>query len=119
MIDPNSNAANPFPGETNPLPMKGSEYHGQFSRKRSVLWTKPGLRVTRLRLLSDPGFPWWDVSYCHGQYEEDGETVNCHVILPFSQLPKRGFRGAIVKAAIADGVNAKKMGALDAISTLC
>ena len=41
-------------GETNP------------DRLSLVYWTEPGLRVVRLRLLSDPGYPEWDVSYCHG-----------------------------------------------------
>lgn len=80
------------------------------------------LRVTRLRLLSDPGLPWWDVSYCLGElkpeYAEGGRNV-CRVSLPFSQLPKKGRARAIVEFAIADGVHAKRLGVLDNISTLC
>lgn len=83
----------------------------------TVPWTTPGLRVTRLRLLSDPGFPAWDVSYCHG-IMPDGEHVN--VELPFSQLPKYGvtISRAIVAHAKRDRVHAKRLGILDAISTL-
>ncbi len=79
-----------------------------------VDWDHPGLKVTRLRLLSDPGIPFWDVSYCDGQL--DGYHVK--VGLPFSQLPKRQFLKAIVEYAKRDGVYAKGIGILDAISTL-
>lgn len=79
-----------------------------------VGWTMPGLRITRLRLLSDPGYPNWDVSYCHG--ELDGEPVD--VQLPFTNLPKRNTMRAIVEHAKRDGVFAKGIGILDNISRL-
>lgn len=82
---------------------------------KQVEWTAKGLRITRLRLLSDPGFPFWDVSYCWGML--DGEKVR--VSLPFFQLPKRGLSRAIVQYAQRDGVYAKGIGILDAVSTLC
>lgn len=74
-------------------------------------------KVTRLRLLSDPGFPFWDVSYCYGELK-DGSAVR--VSLPFHQLPKGKGRlnGAIIEAAKADGVYAKRLGIFDVISTL-
>ena len=99
--------------ETNSLGMNGTEYHSQFDR--TVLWTEPGLYITRLRLLSDVGLPWWDISYCHGTV--DGEPVR--VRLPFGNLPKRGMIRRIIEHAIEDGVYAKGMGILDNISTLC
>ena len=89
------------------------EYHG-VERTRTVDWTVKGLYVTRLRLLSDPGFPMWDVSYCHGIIGE--EHVN--VSLPFSQLPKRKAMHAIVEYAREAGVYAKGLGMLDNISML-
>jgi hypothetical protein len=92
----------------------GPEYHKNYAGARTVQWTEPGLKVTRLRLLSDPGFPVWDVSYCHG--EIDGKAVR--VELPFSQLPKKGMMGHIVRHAKRDGVHAKNLGVFDAISTL-
>jgi hypothetical protein len=70
--------------ETNPLP---SDYQ-HVPRSRYVPWDHPELTITRLRLVSDPGFPLWDVSYCHGRMD-DGEEVR--VQLPFDQLPKRGL----------------------------
>lgn len=83
-----------------------------------VDWTTPGLRVTRLRLLSDPGFPAWDVSYCHGVL--DGQHVD--VQLPFDQLIKSrkvSLSSQIVKYAIKDKIYAKGLGILDCISKLC
>lgn len=105
--------------ETNPLPASGHpERHGR------VYWDDPRLkRITRLRLLSDPGFPLWDVSYCYGVLH-DGTMVD--VDLPFSQLaktPGRWGTGAmqrdIIRHAKRDKVFAKGLGVFEAISTLC
>lgn len=99
--------------EVNPL--SGADRAAAETVTRTVSWDTPGLKVHRLRLLSDPGLPWWDVSYCTGCV--NGEHVN--VELPFSQLPKRGMRAAIVKYAKRYNVYARGMGILDNISTLC
>lgn len=101
--------------ETNGL-VNGPAYHAARDVKAKVAWTTPGLKITRLRLLSDPGFPAWDVSYCHGKL--NGADVD--VELPFSQLRKYGksISSQIVGYAIKDGVNAKRIGALDAVSKL-
>jgi hypothetical protein len=77
------------------------------------------VRITRLRLVSDPGLPWWDVSYCHGE-NAAGERVR--VILPFGTL-RKGRRGPSINAQLVDefrqaGRYAKGMGALDAVSTM-
>lgn len=100
--------------ETNSIP---KNYHEEVTRNitQNVPWDTPGLYITRLRILSDPGLPFWDISYCHG--ELDGEHVE--VDLPFFQLPKRGFKKRIVEAAKRDKVYAKGIGILDNISTLC
>lgn len=98
--------------ESNGL-VDGPAYHAQ--ERADCLWTEPGLKITRLRLVSDPGFPLWDVSYCHGVLR-DGTLVA--VGLPFSQLPKRERARFIVQAAMRDGVYAKGLGILDNISTL-
>lgn len=105
--------------ETNGLGVPGSEYHDQFDADVSVKWNHPDLaRITRFRILSDPGFPAWDVSYCHGVLK-DGTKV--HVDLPFSQMPKRGWRKFVVEEAKRDGVYAKGIGILDrdVVSSLC
>ena len=109
---------NHYPGETNPLEFTDEaarDAHWQrVHEARTVDWTEPGLRVTRLRLLSDPGFPAWDVSYCWGMIGDEFVEVR----LPFDQLPKRGFRRAIVEYAKEDGVYARGLGILDNVSTL-
>lgn len=98
-------------------------YHDDFDERRlttpdgtpiDVYWDEPGLRITRLRLLTERGFPLLDVSYCHG--ELDGKTVR--VQLPFHQLPRKGTHRAIIEHAKRDGVFAKGTGILDAISIL-
>lgn len=99
--------------ETNGL-IDGPAYHAERAAAATVEWTEPGLIITRLRLLSDPGFPLFDVSYCHGVL--DGEPVD--VLLPFSQLPKKGISRAIIEYAKKDRVYAKGIGILDCISTL-
>lgn len=99
--------------ETNPLPPGG---HDELATA-TVPWTDKRLaRIERLRLLSDPGFPAWDVSYCTGRLA-NGDKVR--VSLPFSQLPKGTYRKAIIYFAKADKVFAKRLGIFDAISTLC
>ena len=102
-----------LPSETNPI---STNYHASVTHKitRNVPWTEPGLRITRLRLLSDAGFPQWDVSYCHGHIGDEPVSV----LLPFSHLPRRGMRRAIVKYAQADKVYAVGLGIFDNISTL-
>lgn len=112
------NTANMYASETNGL-INGTEYHvnnqaNAHPEVTYVYWTTPGLKITRLRLLTDRYVPFWDVSYCDGIL--DGYHVT--VTLPFSQLPKRGVVGEILKYAKADGVFAKGTGILDCISRL-
>jgi hypothetical protein len=78
---------------------------------KTLRWNNPELaEVTRLRLISDPGYPNWDVSYCWGR-TRTGQP--CRVTLPFSQLPKRGWKGEIVAYARREGVYAYGLGILD------
>jgi len=84
------------------------------SLEGSISWKDKDLaKITRLRLLSDPGHPVWDVSYCFGRLH-NGASVR--VDLPFSQLPKRNIVGTILKYAKRDGVYAKGLGIFDNIS---
>ena len=80
----------------------------------TVHWDDPSLKkIIRLRLLSDPGHPYWEVSYCWGKLK-DGTLVD--VTLPFYQIPKKGFSGFIIKRAAEEKVYAKGLGLFDAIS---
>lgn len=106
-------------GETNGL-VDAQAYHAtrfaQDGGVETVDWTEPGLRITRLRLLSDPGYPAYDVSYCHGVL--DGRHVDVH--LPFSELPKfgkGGWKAALYKEAKTTGKFIK--GLFDSVSILC
>jgi hypothetical protein len=94
----------------------GAAYHAQFAGARHVPWTTPGLRIVRLRMVSDPGFPWWDITYCHGMLGDEPVIVT----LPFDQLPRRGWKKAIVKHAQRAGVFALRLGIIDpgVVSTL-
>jgi hypothetical protein len=100
--------------ESNPLP---AGHHENYSRAttRQVPWTAKGLVITRLRLLTDPGFPLYDVSYCHGMIGEEHVIVQ----LPFSQLVKRKWKSEIIAYAKRDGVYAKGLGIFDNSSILC
>ena len=62
-------------------------------------WDAEGLEITRLRLLTDRGFPLLDVSYCWG--EIGGRAVN--VALPFGQLTKKRWKTELYKYAKATG----------------
>lgn len=101
--------------QTNPLP---PDYHETVTNRitGSADWTTPGLKIIRLRLLSDPGYPRWDVSYCHGQLP-DGRFVN--VGLPFGHLSKNlPIRMQLLVWARKEKLFLKPTGIFDAISTL-
>lgn len=100
--------------ETNGL-INGQDYH-KVDRSEKVDWADGRLaKITRFRLLSDPGMTFWDVSYCHGILK-DGTNVT--VCLPFFQLNKWKFKKEIVEYAKRDNVYAKGIGIFDALSTL-
>jgi len=110
--------------QTNEL-INPDAYHKNVTHKiegcGAVAWNDPGLkRIIRLRLLSDPGFPLWDVSYCHGEMK-DGTIVR--VALPFFQLNKgRGknsINAQIIRFAKADNLFVKRLGIFEAISCFC
>lgn len=85
-----------------------------YRSAETVDWADRRLaKVVRLKVLTDPGFPYIDVSYCYGELK-DGTPVR--VDLPFFQLPKRGARKALIEHAKRDGVFAKGLGLLDAIA---
>lgn len=99
-----------------------AEFHAEFTHKikETVYWSDPRLaKIVRLRLLSDLGLDFWDVSYCYGVLK-DGSPVE--VQLPFSQLGRgrryKGLMPQIVEFAKADKVYAKGLGIELAISTL-
>lgn len=106
-----NNTANETNGLTNP-----TAYHAEVTDHitRTVCWTTPGLRISRLRLLGERYSNQLDVSYCHGFL--GNEPVN--VELPFHALTRRTYKTQIVEHAKRDGINAKRLGVFDALSAL-
>lgn len=100
--------------------VSGAELFGydrlaQYSRStQTIAWDDARLaRVVRLKLVTDHGLPFADVSYCYGELA-DGTPVR--VRLPFHQLPRKNLRGTIVGYAQTDGIHAKRLGILDAVA---
>lgn len=75
-------------------------------------------RITRLRLVSDPGHPYWDCSYIYGQLR-NGDPVHVHNPFLPGELTKRTLRNDIIQAARHDGVYAKGLGVFEALALLC
>ena len=88
--------------ETNPLG-DGSLYASFYHNARKVGWDEPGLRITRLRLVGDPGFAFLDITYCHGAIGDE----RVQVLLPFSQVPRKGMTAFLLKEAKRDGLYLK------------
>lgn len=68
------------------------------------------VKIDRIRLLTDPGFPYYDVSYVYGTLR-DGRHVR--VDLGSHQLPKRGLKGELIRLAKQANRYAKGLGMLD------
>jgi hypothetical protein len=67
-------------------------------------------RIRRLRLLSDPGFPMWDLSYCWGELA-DGTKVR--VQLPRHQFSKGKLFTELIEMGKEAGVYMKRLGVFD------
>lgn len=97
-----------YPNETNSLPYAdmAADYSGL-----EVALNDPRLaRIVRLRLLTDAGYPDWDLSYCYGVLK-DG--TKCRVNLPVHRFSRRNLKGALIDMARDAGVYAKGLGLLD------
>jgi hypothetical protein len=66
--------------------------------------------IRRLRLLSDPGFPMWDLSYCWGEMK-DGTKVR--VQLPRHQFTKGRLFSELIEMGKEEGVYLKRLGVFD------
>jgi hypothetical protein len=95
--------------ETNPLDDEHKAIRERISG--TVDLTDPKLvRITRLRLVSDPGFPLWDLSYCYGRLA-DGSDVR--VDLPQFQFSKRYLSRDLLAMCKSAGRYAKGLGFFD------
>ncbi len=77
-----------------------------------TLWDvqQAGGKITRLRLLSDYGCPFWDISYCHATLP-DGRIVPVQVTS--NTIWKKSIKGSLIEWAKLEGVFAKGIGLLD------
>jgi hypothetical protein len=67
-------------------------------------------RITRLRLLTDRGLPFFDISYCYGE-TKDGRQVR--VDLGIYTLPRHNTKARLIEVAREAKVNAKALGLLN------
>lgn len=68
-------------------------------------------KLTRVRLLTEAGYPYFDLSYAMGQLA-DGR--HCRVRLDVSSLGRRTYRSQIAESCKRAGVNANKLGVWNA-----
>lgn len=87
-------------------------YFAPGRRTRTVQLTDKQLKsITRLRLISDPGYPVWDVSHCHGVLK-DGTEVR--VSLPWQHFQKKQpLKPQLVRMCQDFKVYGKGLGLLD------
>jgi len=97
--------------ESNPITDEWQRVREEIDHKNPVDLTDPRLaRITRLRLVSDPGFPYYDLSYCYGELN-DGTP--CRVDLPMYSFSKRYLKRDLVAMCKAAKVYGKALGILD------
>lgn len=97
--------------ETNPLDFSAGGVHPCETLTETVSLGDPRLKsVTRLRLLTERGYPFLDVSYCYGELR-DGSPVRIQVTC--GNLPRRNTKAALIAWAKAEGAYAKGLGLLD------
>ena len=98
-----------YPYETNPIT---DEIHAiRDAIEEEVDLTDDRLaRITRLRLVTDPGFPMYDLSCCYGELN-DGTPVR--VNLPQWQFSRRYLKRDLVAMCKEAHVYAKGLGLLD------
>lgn len=92
--------------ETNPI----TDFHKEVREQivDTVDFTDHRLvEIIRLRLVTDPGFPMYDLSYCYGVLA-DGRYVR--VDLPRFQFDKRNLTGDLIAMCREAGVYGKKLG---------
>jgi hypothetical protein len=97
--------------EDNPLPSADYLDSVDYSEPMTLREVQEaGGRVTRLRMLTDRGCPFLDISYIHATLP-DGRTVS--VLGTSTQPDKRNIKGSLIEWARREGFNAKALGMLD------
>lgn len=94
--------------ETNPL--WTSEVTHETIKEEVTLGDKRLDRITRLRLLTDQGCPFFDISYCYGVLKDGTHVRIIHT--PMS-LGRRTIKRDLIAWAKEEGAYAKGLGLLD------
>lgn len=97
--------------ETNPLELASHTHKTVDFSLGDIDLSDPRLvSINRLRLLTEPGYPNYDISYCYGTLD-DGTHVR--VDLGVSHLSRRNIKGELIQLAKDAGRFAKRLGLLD------
>ena len=96
--------------ETNPLWMSEATHENVNYDIHTWLGDPNIKRVVRLRLLTEPGYPYYDISYCYVQMK-DGQYARLGGYIP--TLSKRFIKRDLIAWAKEEGVFAKGLGLLD------
>lgn len=100
--------------ESNPLWTSEATHENVDYSEGDVPLSDPRLvRIVRLRLLTEAGYPGYDVSYCYGQLS-DGRFVR--VDLGASFLSRRTIKADLIGLAKEAGRFAKGLGLLDDVN---
>lgn len=101
--------------ETNPLPDGGHDWDN-FEQDAITLHelARRGGRISRLRMLTEPGTPFLDVSYCHGILP-NGRNVRLNVAPPMLRKGRGSepYMSDMIAWAKDEGVHGKSIGMLD------
>jgi len=104
-------------GPTNNIPLPKEAGNVPLWRSKSLK------RWVRIRLLSDAGYPAWDLSYCYAELI-NGAVVRCNSgdlpAMDYSQFPKplSKWKANALAEAKEFGVYLKGTGIFEALSTL-
>jgi hypothetical protein len=99
--------------EDNPLP--SADYHQSVDHTDPLTLNEldaQGGRVTRLRLLTERGYPFYDISYAHGVLPS-GQVVALRTDGCPDRLRRSCLKSDLIAWAREQGVSAKRLGLLD------
>lgn len=88
-------------------------YHSEVDYSRTYTLSElvaAGGKISRLRLLTERGYPAYDISYCHATLP-NGQVVPVHV--DCMRLPKPALKSGLIAWAKREKVFAKNLGLLD------
>lgn len=97
--------------ETNPLWTSEATHENVDYSIHIELGDPQVKRVVRLRLLTEPGYPYMDISYVYVQMR-DGRYARLSGNVPMS-ISRRKPKADLIAWAREEGVNAKALGLLD------